>query len=210
MEKEAPGTSEWTEGLGQSHKARGNLGHWEQMPVRIPLPDGKLGLPSSVKPSLEGDGNSGNGRSCVLRAPQGPGRGFGLSRRRGTMFPRKWPRLLPTWARGRGTEHSDRVQGLRRPPLCPGSCCQPGQPATPASSSGSQAQGGCDRRRARPACWGQPGPGLNGALCGQQSHLFPPPAPFLSWGHSVAFIPAWPKAPRWEGVSQQGGRAPGH
>ena len=45
-------------------------------------------------------------------------------------------------------------------------------------------------------------PRLNGALCSQQSHLSPPPAPRPSWGHSVAFIPAWPKALSWQGVSQ--------
>lgn len=71
------------------------------------------------------------------------------------------------------------------------------------------AWGACDCCRAQQACPGQPGPRLNGALCGQQSHLSPPPVPLLSWGHSVAFIPAWPKALSWEGVSQWGGWAVG-
>lgn len=101
---------------------------------------------------------------------------------------------------GPGSRHSRSLLGLLRALLCALEAA-----ARPASTHPGQQQwlpgrGGCDSRRARPAWPGQPGPGLNGALCGQQSHLSPPPLPSLpSWGHSVAFIPAWPKAESWGG-----------
>lgn len=47
-----------------------------------------------------------------------------------------------------------------------------------ASTGGSQTQGGHGCYTGWSACLGQLGPRLNGALCGQQSHLFPaPPLP---------------------------------
>lgn len=77
---------------------------------------------------------------------------------------------------------------------CPGSCCQPDPPIA--------GPGGPRLLRGLASLPGTVRPRLNGALCGQQGHLSPPPVPRPSWGHSVAFIPAWLKALSWEGVSQ--------
>lgn len=143
----------------------------------------KLGLLPTVTSSLQGGESSRWQVLCPWGSP-GPGGGLGLSRLRGTMLPRMWPWLLPmapdrgtVCGGGQGSRHSRSLLGPLRALLCALEAA-----ASPASTHPGQQQwlpgrGGCDGRRARPVWPGQPGPGLNGALCGQQSHLSPPPAP---------------------------------
>ena len=125
----------------------------------------------------------------------------------GHYVPRTQPRMVHmAWGQrhsAQGSRHARSKLGPLGPPPCAlEATASPAIHPSRASRSGSQARGGYGCFRAWPACLGQSGPRLNGALCGQQSHLSPPPAPLPSWGHSVAFIPAWPKVLSWEGVSQ--------
>lgn len=175
---------------------------WEQVPLLISPPCQEVHSGDcfgSHPPSREG---------CP-RGSLGPGRESGLSRMTGTMFPKTQPEMLPiAWGQRlceqwQGSRHARSKLGpLGAPVLCPGSCCQHSHPSIPGQQQWLPGPGRMWLLQGPASLPRTARPRLNGALCSQQSHLSPPPAPLPSWGHSVAFIPAWPKALSWEGVSQ--------